>query len=108
MPQPKTQKAAKPDPVKVDPGHYKVESENEQVRVLRVRYGPKARSVMHSHPACVAIFLTDARCRFTYPDGKTEDVEIKAGQTMAMPAVDHLPENLTDSPLEVILVEIKA
>jgi hypothetical protein len=55
----------------------------------------------------VAIFLTDTRCRFTYPDGKTEDHQIKAGQTMAMPAVDHLPENLTNSPLEVILVEIK-
>ena len=107
MPQAKAQRATKRDPVTVDPDHYKVESENEHVRVLRVRYGPEAKSVMHSHPACVAIFLTDARCRFTYPDGKTEDHQIKAGQTMAMPAVDHLPENLGDSPLEVILVEIK-
>ena len=73
MPQAKAQRATKRDPVTFDPDHYKVESENEHVRVLRVRYGPKAKSVMHSHPACVAIFLTDTRCRFTYPDGKTED-----------------------------------
>jgi len=26
---------------------------------------------------------------------------------MAMPSMDHLPENLADTPLEVILVEIK-
>src|SRR5437588_5303128 len=28
------------DPVRVDPKHYKVEFENDQVRVLRARYGP--------------------------------------------------------------------
>ena len=30
------------DPVKVDANHYTVESENDRVRVLRVRYGPVA------------------------------------------------------------------
>ncbi len=28
------------DAVKVDPKHYTVEFENDQVRVLRIRYGP--------------------------------------------------------------------
>jgi hypothetical protein len=36
------------DPVKLDPDHYKVEFENDRVRVLRVNYGPRERSVMHS------------------------------------------------------------
>ena len=49
------------DPVKVDSKHYKVEFENDQVRVLRISYGPHEKSVMHEHPASVAIFLTDAR-----------------------------------------------
>src|SRR4051794_21637196 len=61
------------DPTKVDPKHYKVETENAQVRVLRIQYGPHEKSVMHGHPAAVAIFLTDQNTRFTYPDGKTED-----------------------------------
>ena len=39
------------DPVRVDPEHYRVELENEKVRVLRVRYGPHEKSVMHGHPA---------------------------------------------------------
>ena len=34
MPQPTAE-----DPVKVDPRHYKVEFENERVRVLRIKYG---------------------------------------------------------------------
>ena len=32
------------DPATVDPQHYKVELENEQVRVLRVHYGPHERA----------------------------------------------------------------
>lgn len=37
------------DPVKVDPKHYQVEFENDRVRVLRIRFGPHERSVMHGH-----------------------------------------------------------
>jgi hypothetical protein len=33
------------DPVKVDPGHYSVDFENDRVRVLRIRYGPGERSI---------------------------------------------------------------
>ena len=53
------------DPVKVDSKHYKVELENEQVRVLRVNYGAHEKSEMHSHPDSVAIFQNDTHCRFT-------------------------------------------
>ncbi len=59
------------DAVTVDPKHYKVELENAQVRVLRVTYEPGEKSVMHSHPANVAVFLTDAKAKFTLPDGKS-------------------------------------
>jgi len=95
------------DAAKVDSQHYKVESENARVRVLRVKYGPHEKSVMHSHPDAVAIFQTDGRVKFTYPGGKTEVREMKAGQTLFTPAVRHLPENLSDSDMEVILVELK-
>src|SRR5258707_3560504 len=42
------------DAVKVDPKHYSVVSENDQVRILKVHYGPHEKSVMHSHPNTVA------------------------------------------------------
>jgi hypothetical protein len=42
--------AAAQDAVTVDPKHYKVEFENDQVRVLRLTYGPHEKSVMHEHP----------------------------------------------------------
>lgn len=96
------------DAVKVDPKHYTVEFENDQVRVLRIRYGPREKSVMHKHPAGVAIFLTDSNARFTFADGKTEERPVKAGQVLETAADTHLPENLSDQPFEVIQVELKA
>jgi quercetin dioxygenase-like cupin family protein len=95
------------DPVKVDPKHYTVVSENDQVRILKVHYGPHEKSVMHSHPAAVAVFLTDGKSRFTFPDGKTTDNNVKAGDAIYTPAVTHLPEDTGDKPFELILVELK-
>src|SRR5437868_15411664 len=95
------------DAVKADPKHYKVEFENRTVRVLRVKYGPHEKSVMHSHPNAVAVFQSDGRVKFTYPGGKSEERDMKAGQAIWTPATRHLPENLTDNDMEVILVEMK-
>jgi quercetin dioxygenase-like cupin family protein len=96
------------DPVKVDPKHYKVQFENDQVRVLRITYGPHEKSVMHDHPASVVVYITDANVKFALPGGKTEESHRKAGDTTWSPAGKHLPENLSDKPLEGILVELKA
>jgi quercetin dioxygenase-like cupin family protein len=95
------------DAVTVDSKHYSIESENDHVRVVRARYGPGEKSQMHSHPDLVVISLGDADVRFTYPDGRTEEVHMTPGQAMIMPAVTHLPENLSDQPFEVVLVELK-
>lgn len=95
------------DPVKVDPNHYKVAFQNAQVRVLRIHYGPHEKSVMHSHPASVAVFLTDFQGKFTYPTGKPEEVQGKAGDTRWTKAGKHLPENTGDNGFDLVLVELK-
>lgn len=96
------------DPVEVDPKHYKVEFENDQVRVLRVTYGPGEKSVMHEHPANVAVFLTDGQAKFTLPDGTTQDAPVKQGATQWGGAEKHLPQNVGTKPFELILVELKS
>jgi len=95
------------DAVKVDPKHYKVEFENNQIRVLRVNYGAHEKSVMHSHPGTLAVFLTDGHAKFNLPDGTAVDAPIKAGTTQWGDAGTHLPENVGDTPFEVIVVEVK-
>lgn len=96
------------DSTKVDAKHYKVIVENANVRVLRIHYGPKEKSVMHAHPNSVAVFLTDLHGQFTMPDGKKEAIDSKAGSTLWTAASTHLPENLGDKPFELVLVELKA
>ena len=95
------------DPVKVDSKHYKVEQENNEVRILRIHYGPHEKSVMHEHPASVAVFLTEGDSKFTLPDGKTIESHFKPGQVMWEAAGKHLPENTGAKAFDLILVELK-
>ena len=95
------------DATKVDPKHYKVEYENDTVRVLRINYGPGEKSSMHSHPEGMVIFLTDAKGKFTLPDGKTEERNWKKGDFFWVPAQIHQPENIGDKPFELIQIEMK-
>jgi quercetin dioxygenase-like cupin family protein len=95
------------DAAKVDPTHYKIVSENAQVRLLRVHYGPHEKSVMHSHPDGVIVFLDGGKTKFTYPDGKTEIIEMKAGEARYTPHTVHLPENMSDHAMNLVLVELK-
>ena len=95
------------DAVKVDPQHYKVVSENDQVRILKVHYGPHEKSIMHSHPNTVAVFLTDAKGVFHFADGKSQPFEVKAGDSQYSPADIHLPENTGEQAMDVIVIELK-
>jgi quercetin dioxygenase-like cupin family protein len=99
--------AAAEEAVAADPKHYTVEFENEKVRVLRIKYGPSEKSVMHHHPANVAVFLTDGKARFTLPDGSAADAEMKAGTVQWDAGGDHLPQNPGEKSFELILVELK-
>ena len=95
------------DPVKVDPKHYSVMFENDQVRVLKIHYGAHEKSVMHTHPNAVVISLTEMHAKFNLADGKSQDSNMKAGESMWTPATKHLPENTGDAAMDGILVELK-
>lgn len=100
------------NPVKVDPKHYKVVYEDETVRVLRLNFGPREKSVMHEHPiGTCAIFLTEFHGRDTTEDKKVTSNNYKAGDVVCEPVkpgvARHLPENASDMPHELIVVERK-
>jgi len=101
--------AASPlDPVKVDPKDYKVELENDQVRVVRVKIGPHKTVPLHEHMLNrVVVYRTDQNFRITTPDGKSETVQHKAGDVSWGGPTKHKEENLSDKPFEVVVVELK-
>src|SRR5207244_12597930 len=97
------------DPVKVDPKKYKVELENDQVRVLRVKIGPHQIAPLHEHMLNrVVTYITDQNFRVTTPDGKAETVQHKAGEASWGTPTKHKEENLSDKPFEAVVVKLKS
>src|SRR5687768_13084386 len=86
--------AAAQDPVKVDPGHYKVLIDNPAVRVLRIDVAAGGKSPMHSHPDSLVVPLTTASTRFTMPDGTTVDSMLTKDTESFTPAFTHAPANV--------------
>lgn len=95
------------DAVKIDPEHYKVELDNEQVRVLRINYKPGDESKMHSHPEGVAVFLTDHKAQMKTEDGKTMEISGNAGDVIWVDKAKHQPMNSGNEAFELIQIELK-
>jgi quercetin dioxygenase-like cupin family protein len=102
-----TSKPMSQDAVRVAPEIYKVSLENDAVRVLEVRMKQDAKSGMHSHPRCVAIVLNDQRLKFTFPDGKSDIVDLKRGQAIWLHPVSHSVENMGTQDADGVVVELK-
>ena len=83
------------DPLKADPKHYSLEFENDQVRVLRVRFGPHEKGVLHEHKLNhIVVYLTD-------------QAKGKAGEVRLDEPMTHTEENPLDHPVERIAVDLK-
>jgi len=83
------------DPTVVDPKHYKVEFENEQVRVLRIHFDAHDKGPLHEHILNRVVWLLNDQG----PD-KADLVRMSGAGT-------HTEENAGDQPADRIAVEIK-
>jgi len=96
------------DPVALDPAHYKVLLENDQVRVLRASYGPHETGAMHEHTRDrVTVYLTASQVRVSGADGSTRMLSTESGQVGWGTVAKHQEYNTGDHPFEVIAVELK-
>ena len=97
------------DAVKLDPKHYRVLFENEQVRVVHVKIGPGEATPVHEHTLHrVVAYLSDQKLRVTAADGKSDMVEHKAGDVSWGGPGKHKEENINTAPFEVVMVELKS
>src|SRR3954447_24862416 len=90
-----------------DPNHETVELDNDHVRVIRVKLPPHTKSRMHPHPNRVVIPLTLQRSRVTTAEGKIDERSRQPGQVFWGNANSHMTENLSDDPLETLIVEVQ-
>jgi quercetin dioxygenase-like cupin family protein len=94
-----------------DPEHYRLEFENEYVRVIRCRLPGHDKVKMHNHPfGSVVMYVTDQNLHQTLEDGTTQEAHNKAGHVVwgNGSQARHMGENLTDRLYEYIRVDIKA
>jgi hypothetical protein len=95
------------DPAKISPKDYKVEIENDWVRVLRVKWASHEKTPMQEHLASVVVHLTDSQQRITGADGKVQELRRKAGEVSYTDEGKHVEENISDQPSEAVVVELK-
>lgn len=97
------------DPLKVDPKGYKVEFENDQVRVARVKFAAHGGAPMHEHQLNrVVVYLTDQNARMTTSDGSATTSVHKAGEASWGGPTTHKEDNLMDKPFEAIVIDFKS
>jgi quercetin dioxygenase-like cupin family protein len=96
------------DPVKTSPQYYKVLVENDQVRVFEYHLKPGEKEPMHSHSAGVIYWLTGAKLRITFPDGKTQERVVATGETIWRDPVTLAVGNIGKTEAHAIAVDLKS
>jgi len=82
----------------------KIEVDNNQVQVLRIRIAPHAVIPMHDVAERVVIWLTEAHLKITLPDRTVREIHIEAGHVGWATPGRHEGTNLSDNPIEFIAV----
>jgi len=92
----------------VDPKHYRVEFENHDVRITRVKIGPKESTPLHEHSLDrVVVYLTPLDFQIE-PEGKSSEHSTqKAGAVVWGAPARHTEHNLSDKGFEAVVVEPK-
>ncbi|MDD1655619.1 MAG: hypothetical protein LUO91_07980 [Methanomicrobiales archaeon] len=97
-----------PDALKAAPGAYRLLMENRKVRVLDLHLKAGEKAPMHDHPHDHVVYvIKDARFRLTFPDGKSDAFDLKAGQSVWLEAGPHATENIGTSEGHNIVIEVK-
>jgi mannose-6-phosphate isomerase-like protein (cupin superfamily) len=94
------------DPLKAAKNAYKFIMENDRVRVLQVQLKPGDKAAMHHHPDHVVYVLKGGRAKMT-SSGKTDVLDMKAGQAIFLKAQSHEAENTGKTDLDLLVVELK-
>jgi len=95
------------DPAVVNAKTIKVKFENDRVRVLEAELPPGVKEQVHSHPAYVIYVLAGGKYRNYAADGKTTEGELKTGEVVYRDPLTHAAENIGNTTLHLILVELK-
>jgi beta-alanine degradation protein BauB len=97
-----------PDVLKVATSGYNLLMENEKVRVMEVQLKPGQKSPMHNHPSDHVVYVkNDAKFKLSFPDGKSTEIDLKAGKALWLEAGPHETENIGATNGHNLVIELK-
>jgi len=94
------------DPLDVARNVYKLKMENDRVRVFDVTFNVGDKAVQHHHPDHVVYVLKGGKLKIT-SQGKTDILELKDGDAIFLNAQTHEAENMGQSTIQLLVVELK-
>src|SRR6185369_8907674 len=68
-----------PDAAKIAPDRYRVELDNDRLRVLRAKVPAGGRVPIHGHRSGILMAVTEVHLRLVDPAGKVIEVRLPAG-----------------------------
>ena len=95
------------DPLVVNSKTIALKLQNERVRVLEATLKPGDKEQTHSHPAYVIYVIAGGKFRNHATDGTVTDGEFKTGDVIYREPVTHWAENIGDTTIRLVLVELK-
>jgi hypothetical protein len=96
------------DALQVDRLHYRLELENEKLRVLRLTLKPSEIVPMHDDKDALVVCLNECHVRFTSPNGRSEDIHMEPGASRWIYGDTRSEKNLGTHPVEMLFVETKS
>jgi quercetin dioxygenase-like cupin family protein len=95
------------DPLKVGPGIYKPQFENDRLRVMVAEFKPGEMIAMHDHPDHLAYVLSGGKLDITGSDGKVAHFDLAEGESVFLPAQSHSAKNMGMTVVKVLVIELK-
>ena len=95
------------DALAVDPKHYRLDLENDRVRVLRLSLQGDEAVPVHDDRAGLLVCVNECHLRFTRPDGRVQDIHLQAGETRWVSEETRSAKNLSPALMEMLYIEMK-
>ncbi len=99
--------AAAQDPMVANPETTHLKLENERVRVYESTLAPGEKENPHTHGTCVIYVIAGGKLRLHNSDGTTAEATLETGATFYREPLTHWTENIGDTHIKVVLVELK-
>ena len=95
------------DALAADPKHYKLDFENDRMRVLRLTLKGDEAAPVHDDADALFVCIKECHLRLTRPGGRSQDIHLQAGESRWIYGDTRSEKNLGTQPLEMLVIETK-